>query len=270
MSRNSHIEKIALSLSPKEAVLTHVARLQQFDSLRDYLDSIPARREAVHPLQQLSEQVERCVQETLSEDDDDKIERAVRSALRDVGFLFFLHEHLNEMVANREALLAALSELIDEKLGRMIASNPGKVSPGSPDEVVLQSRFERFIQTAEGFAEGLYALTATVKNIEDKYFNGNSISFRSSQLAMKEMIEQLERGVTLYNNLLAPRCPWAQPPIDLANLRTAASKTARAMCADLVDVARADALSQLGDRTGARKIAHQVVERIAGRHLQGT
>src|SRR5438552_17112131 len=109
MSRKSRIEKITLSLSPKQALLTHVAGLRQFDSLRDYLASIPARGDAVHPLQQLSEQVERCVEETLLEDEDDEIERAIRIALRDLGFLYFLHEHLNELVANREALLTALS-----------------------------------------------------------------------------------------------------------------------------------------------------------------
>jgi len=269
MSLDSRIEKINLSLSPKQAVLTHVARLQRFRSFRECQASMFARSGAVHPLQQLSEQAERNVEETLSEAEDHKIERAVQIALRDLGFLFFLHEHLNELITNREGLLAALSELIDEKLGRMIASSPRKVNPWSHDELVLQSRFERFVRTVEAFAEGFYSLTATVRNIEDKYFNGNSILFSLSKQAMKEMREQFERGVTLYNNL-APQCPWPQPPIDLENLRTAANKTARAMCADLVDMARADALNHLGDRAGGHRIARRIAERMAGTDLQET
>ncbi len=269
MSHNSRIEKIDLLLSPKQAVLSHVARLVQFGSVFEYRASTSARLDSVHPLQHLSEQVERCVEETLSEEDDDKIERTLWIALRDVGFLFFLHEYLNDLVASRAGLLAVLSELVDEKLGRMIDLSPRKVTSGSQDEIVLKSRFVGFTETVETLASSLYSLAATVKNIEDKYFNGNSILFSSPRLAVNEIGEQLERSVTVYNNL-ASRCPWAQPPIDLEKSRTAASKTARATCADLVDMARADALNHLGDRTGARTIARRVAGRLAGTHLQGT
>jgi hypothetical protein len=268
MSKLSRLKRIAVSLTPEQIALSFAARIQKFESLSSYSASLFEQWDEVPPFEELVEQVRESVESAMPKQSDKEVARAVHAALQEAIFRFVLQRNGIALVAQEERVLALLLLLLNEQLGRIVTSSVATKSVERHDELILKDRCQCFVQTVEAFATQLHALSTAIKSLEDRYFKGMEILFQESRLLMPQMMEQLERAVNIFNSQVAPGCPWAEPRIDLDQLREAGCRNALAMSADLVDAAKSETLAYLGNRTASRQIARRIAERAAVKHRQ--
>ena len=82
--RLSNIER---SLDPQETMLLWLAEARHYPSVLALAQSLKGKADGAHPLYRLPEQVEAAVRRRLASEPPDKVERAVRDAIRDVAAL---------------------------------------------------------------------------------------------------------------------------------------------------------------------------------------
>jgi hypothetical protein len=254
------VRKITLALTPQQGAINHVANVRQHTSFDDYSRFFLDRWEEPS-FEELCAQVVDSVEVAMPAAEDGEVARAVRAAVRETAFLCFLHQYVTALVTQEERILALMSLLADEMLGRVL-STPGNPAVGSHDELVLKTRAVDFVQTARGLALHVYALSAAVRSIEGSYFKGTGVLFESSAATMREIMEHLE-STAAYNALVAERHTWVNTALDLQNLRAVSCDRARSISADLVGMAEVDALRYIGDQEGAREIMRRLAERMA-------
>lgn len=264
MSLHSRVRKITLALTPQQAALSYVACVRQHTSFEDYSRFFLERWEEP-PFEELCAQVVDSVEVAMPAAEDGEVARAVRAALRETAFLCCLHHHVTALVAQEERILALMSLLAEERLGRVL-STPGNPAVGSHDESVLKTRADDFVEAAGGLALCVYALSAAVRSIESSYFKETSVLFDSSAATMREIREHLESTAAVYNALVAEGYTWANTALDLQNLRAVSCDRARSISADLVGMAEVDALRYIGDQEGAREVLRRLAERMANSH----
>ena len=89
------IEKLESSLTPKQAVIKWMQDVHQYPSMLDYSMSLKGAPETAFPMQLLPNQVERAVESRLKGRPKDEVWSEVRDAVRDVIFIFHLHQQAN-------------------------------------------------------------------------------------------------------------------------------------------------------------------------------
>lgn len=104
------LDKVTLRLTPRQAISTWMAEAHVFGSSVAYAQSLPDQGEQAHPLNQLTRRVEVAVREALRGEERETLERAVRQAIEDIAFLYFLQHRLNLRVL--EALPALRLQLL--------------------------------------------------------------------------------------------------------------------------------------------------------------
>jgi hypothetical protein len=261
MSRKSRVRNIMISLTPKQAAINYVTQLQRFGSLADYCASPRDQGRVVPGLMELTGQIKDAVEDAFPEGDGRELAMAVKAGVEEVTFLVFLHDHIIGLVAQEERILVVLTELAEDKLRLVISSNARRPCARSDDVLILGTRCESFVMTIECLVIQLHSLSGTVKYIEDRYFDGLSILFKSSKILLKEIEERLAAVLEL-SNVLAPEYPRDVPTVDLENWRNVARRKSEFNCTSLVNLARADALSHLGDRSGAHKVGLRISEHL--------
>ena len=86
------IEKIEGSLTPKQAVILWMQEAHQYRNMSEYVLFLRGQPNTVAPLWHLPDQVERATRESMKCHHQEVVEAAVRRAVRDVFFLFHLHQ----------------------------------------------------------------------------------------------------------------------------------------------------------------------------------
>jgi hypothetical protein len=255
------VRKIMVSLTPKQAATNYVTQLQGFESFADYCASPRDPGRVVPSLVELAAQIEDVIEGALSEADDRELAKAVKAGVEEVIFLVFLHHHVIGLVAQDERILVVLTELAEEKLKLVISSSARRPFPGSDDLLILRTRCESFVETTECLVKLFYRLSGTAKCVEDRYFDGLSILFKSSRIILEQIEERLAEVMEL-NNALAPKYPHDIPVVDLENWRDVARQKSEWTCSNLIDMAKADALSYLGDCSGASRAKLRISDRF--------
>jgi hypothetical protein len=261
MSRSSRVQDIARSLTSKQTAKNYVTQLQRFDSFVDYCASANDPGRIVPRLAELAAQIEDAIEDALSEADDRELAKAVKAGIEEVAFLVFLHQHVIGLIAQEERVLVLLAQLAEEQLKLAISLSARRLVPGSDDALILRTRWESFGATTELLVTQFYSLSETVKYLENRYFDGLSILFKSSRILLEQIEEQLE-GVIKLSDMLAPRGDHDVPIVDLKNWRDVAHRKSEQTSSDLIDMAKADAMSYLGDSSGARRATCRISDRL--------
>ena len=117
------IEKLKTALSPKQAILLWLQEAHSFNTVEEYVRHLKDQRDIAWPIDRLTTQVEEAVKQDRKGQPNEKINRAIRSAYRDVLFLFYLHQRVNSKLISESRyywtqcllLIRELKSLINEQ-----------------------------------------------------------------------------------------------------------------------------------------------------------
>lgn len=115
MNQDKRLEKLAGSLTPKQAVILWMQEAHQYDNLREYVRFLKDQPEGAAPITRLSDQIDRSVRQAMrGQRKPIIVDAAVRRELRDLLFLFHLHKRVNTFFMDEQRawdpLKAALAE----------------------------------------------------------------------------------------------------------------------------------------------------------------
>lgn len=94
--RGPRLDKIQDSLTPTQAVVLWMDEAHQFPSITTYAETLLDKPEPVHPLNRMIRQVETSALKATKGMPRVVKDRAVERAIRDVTFLFYVHNGANE------------------------------------------------------------------------------------------------------------------------------------------------------------------------------
>ena len=117
---NRRVEKLESSLTPKQAILLWLQEAHAFDGMEEYVRHLKNQPDSAAPLFKLPSQVEEGVRQTLKDKSKEEINRAIHQAHKDVLFLFFLHQRVNDKLNTEERDYRSQAMLLTSKLGSML------------------------------------------------------------------------------------------------------------------------------------------------------
>ena len=164
---------------------------------------------------------------------------------------------LAEEVRRRESLLESM--------------HVGKT--GGHDEELFHQRIEHWKNLAEGSFLELRILRGAIDYINQRYFDGQQTLFPREAEGLDQLMDLVEKLVDIYNQDLAdglerlerlmnntgPEERKVRLTIDLADLIGRTGASANEQVVYLVDMAKADALDLLGERSAALELVDRHV-----------
>ena len=114
------IEKIEGSLTPKQAVILWMQEAHQCRDMSEYVLFLMDKPNSAAPLWRLPDQVERATRESMKGHHKEVVEAAVRRAVRDVFFLFHLHQQVNAKIMLEQRDWDRLRTVLAEYLHIMV------------------------------------------------------------------------------------------------------------------------------------------------------
>jgi hypothetical protein len=259
MTNNSRrLDKLQLSLTPKQAILFWMEEAHQYDTMDQYVRALKDGPDSSWPMATLPQQVAGAVEQALTGRPRKEISRGVRQAIRDVLFLFHLHQQVNgKLMEEQKAFLYRLRWLRAE-LGRLryqkLVSQASP--PGIRTRVPRSQDLTRWQEEAELFLEELHGLRLAVMTISKRYFDGHDLLFPALTESLDYLINAMEALAEMFNEDLVLR---KGARADVATVGGMAGDISAAQVAFLVDMARAEALDAMGET--------QAGVAIVGRHI---
>ena len=137
----------------------------------------------------------------------------------------------------------------------------------------LRGKAQQWREMTEDYLGELYSFRQAISSINHRYFEGQSGLFPGSAHALSQLLEQAEKLVNVYNRNLAADLELLdravdgsdaqgsenRHTIDLSNLRGRTQGAATNQAAYLVDMAKAEALDQMGDTQAATDLVERYV-----------
>jgi hypothetical protein len=257
MTNNSRrLDKIEVSLTPKQAILFWMEEAHQHDTMEQYVRSLKGRPDSAWPMATLPKQVAAAVEQALKGQPREEVSRGVRQAVRDVLFLFHLHQQANrKLMEKQEAFLFRLRWLRAE-LGRLrYQKMAGQALPsGIRTRVPRRQDVTRWQEEAELFLEELHGLRLTSMTISKRYFDGHDLLFQALKEGLDYLVKAMEALAEMFNEDLAS---MKQVRSDVAVVEVKAGAIGADQVAFLMDMAKAEAL----DHMGQNKRASAIMER---------
>jgi len=124
MSQNKkRIEKIEGSLTPKQAVILWMQEAHRYRDMSEYVLFLRGQPDTAAPLWHLPDQVEQATRESMKSQSKEVIKAAVRRAVRDVFFLFHLHQQVNAKIMLEQRAWDLLRTVLAEYLHSMVTED---------------------------------------------------------------------------------------------------------------------------------------------------
>jgi hypothetical protein len=89
------LDKLEVSLTPKQAILLWMEEAHQYDTMEQYVQSLKPGPESAWPLAILPDKVATSVEQAMKGRPKQEVNRVARRAIRNVLFLFHLHQQVN-------------------------------------------------------------------------------------------------------------------------------------------------------------------------------
>jgi hypothetical protein len=113
------LDKIEVSLTPKQAILLWMEEAHQYDAMEQYVQSLKPGPESAWPLCVLPEKVSTAVEQAMKGRPKPEVARVARQAVRDVLFLFHLHQQVNRMLMEKQEAFLFRLRWLRAELGRL-------------------------------------------------------------------------------------------------------------------------------------------------------
>jgi hypothetical protein len=259
------MDKIAKSLTPEQALIAWLEEAQKFESVNEYAMRVIERPEDFPHLGDIVEQVELAVSDRTQGEPEEKVRKAIRNAVREASFLYFLHFQVNRHFCSVAQAMSLRSLLLLERssgsLRNPIPSESDADGDGNWRDDLRSHALEAF------------TLNAAIEQLSQRYFDNHQILWRSAAEQLKSNIEVIywiknrREDLFYFANWKRSRGKKRHPgshekerpnfDFDLELLKESIDpKNAGKF---LVDLAYAETLEFMGDRKGALKFTESLV-----------
>jgi len=272
------LDRVENSLTPKQAIILWMQEAHQFPSMGDYVKSLLDKPESAFPLWRLPEQVERAARDAMKGQPKPTIEMAVRRAVRDVVFLFHLHQHLNRKAMEEQRAWNLLLVVLAERLRGMIreeyfratlqevairvdTETPcrrrrgllGNLHALSKEHERKTGRLKEWQALAELFLAELYAFQQLVTLVSRRHFDGCQALFPDPAQGLSEVTRSAEQLVSVFNDTPGENAERACV-VNLEAPRRSAGKDAARQASYIVDMAKAEAFDFMGEKQASLEL----------------
>jgi hypothetical protein len=141
-------------------------------------------------LKRLTQRVEIAVRDRMKGEHEVRVQRAVRAAVSEVGFLYFRCLAVNGQFAAQCQSIALLGVLSRERASAALRETTGTQSP------VDRDRYDTSHEDFRSYAIQVFALKAAIEQIAKEYFDNNQVLWKS----FTEQLENFIRFVNLITN----------------------------------------------------------------------
>ena len=237
------LRSIERSLDPQETMLLWLVESRKHASMLDLFRSLKGRPDGAHPLYRLPEQVEAAVRRRLTAEPE-KVERAVRDAVRDVAALWHLFFVLNTCVMADVRLMWAYLLLLVHVVARWSRDDLGRPSPVFEEQV-------------RAYLTDLVVWHGVVDTISQRHFQSYDPLLPEARKQLDDLRKFAEDQLVRFNDHLAylvwkknesgKRTPKLPEPIEWETLRAELADQAAAQVSLLVDIGRAEACEMMGE-----------------------
>jgi hypothetical protein len=249
------LAKLEASRSPTDVVLAWLAEAQEWPTVPAYLATLVDLPPEAWPLGRLAEGVEASVRAS-TEGTPDEVWQAVRWAVGDAWFLLELVLALNLAARQIRDIEGLRWALLTKWLGLLAAEAElaERTRLGDPAHAAREAQDWRDL-----LAFSLTTLSsedAARVTLERRYFDGQPVLFPALAREWADLVERLEWLVAHADRLPELRAA-GEDGLGLEVLRAGAAEGALARASELIDSARIEALTMLGERERAAAIIEQ-------------
>ncbi len=247
----SRLDKIENSLTPKQAVVAWMEEAHKFATPDDYVDWLAKHPGEQLPLNRLADQVELATYKWMKGAPRDELERVIRNQVREVAFLFFLQRRVNLGFQCELRSLRLLAVLAFEHV--RTASQEQRRSRRTPPSVVNDP-----FREAGSLAFEVLGHKGVVEDVANKYFDGHPVLFRGLAEDLAQLVEEVHTIRDEYKSLALQESLYRKGKerrvgvgykyrIDWERLKTLEERVSFKCSESLIEMARAEALSFLGE-----------------------
>ena len=259
--RRRRVHRIEVGLTPCQAAVLWLQEAHEFASMEAYAEWLTAQPDASFPLFRLHDMVVPAVAQAMKGAAREARERAVLAALRDVEFLFFIHQRANaRILSDWRALHLEVTMLT------LQPSVAGRATTRNRNEIGGRKWWR---ENAENTLLELCALGETMRVLAETYFGGNSVLFPRAAEALASWREKAEVLIDKRNENIrfaGPRGSRARlkdEPIDVDAIKVLALEAAKPLVAEIVALAKSEVYTMMGDREAASDAVVNLVVRAA-------
>jgi hypothetical protein len=265
MSQDRRLDKVAGSLTAKQAVILWLEEIRQYQSVYEYVQFLRGLPENAAPIPRLTGQIGHAVREAMKGRPKEFVEDAVRRAVKDVVFLVKLCNRINFKGYAEQRAWSVMVALLAEMQNRVLTEylleyflnrnkRLARSYPRRTQRERIKELFQNWKNNAETFLNDLYGFQSAVTYIRTHYFDGHEVLFADLNQFVADFIRTSEDLVRMFND----SCTEAMRRdclMDLDEVRKGSDKKATEQTACLVDMAKADTLDALGEYKAARELA---------------
>ena len=186
----NRMDKIAKSLTPKQAVIASMEEAHRFESLSEYALVTVERPEEVTDFAALIEQVEFGVRDRMKGETAKKVQKTVRDAVGETAFLYHLHLKVNGHFGYEARSMGLMGLLLLERDCAAMQEPTGTR--------LYLDRYDAKHINLPYYAKEVFTLKAAVEQVAKRYFDNH-------QVLWKSFAEQLENFIQIINQTVANR-----------------------------------------------------------------
>lgn len=260
MSRSRRrLDKIETSLTPTQAAAPWMDEAHRFPSMAAYVDSLQDGPDAAWPLHVLADQIQTATLEAMKGRPKKAKNWAVRRALRDVAYLFFVHQEANGRILQNWRGMHLGVILLATGSRRLMPVGNSKSERDDGRRDVWCSRSKVILTDLYEYREAMDLLSRT-------YFAGHWVLFRDATHGLDFCIEATETLVENHNDeieFLARGRSAAERKrllLDVDSLRKGVHESAAELVGDIAALAKGEALELVGESEQSRTVVKRHFE----------
>ena len=259
------MDRIETSLTPTQAVVLWMGEAHRFPSVAAYVDSLVDGPDTAWPLHRLAELIEPATLEAVKGRPRKAKHWAVKQALRDVAFLFFVHQEANGIIEQEWRAMHLGVNLLAAGWREALPAGDGE-SKGD------HCRSEVWRHRAKAILVDLHKHRETVDLLSRTYFAGHPLLFRDADDGLAFCIEAAETLVEAHNDEIE-FSSRVRPPaerdnllLDVESLKRRVQESAGELVEDIAVLTRGEALELVGESEQARMVVkrHHQARSTAG------
>ena len=247
--RRGRLQRIEVSLTPTQAAVLWLQEAHRFESMQAYVEWLAGHPETAYPLHRLHDLVVPAVEQAMKGADREACDQAIRAAVREVAFLFFVHQQANARI---------LSDWRAWHFGvALLTHDPAQAGGAAPQGQERDLRHEQWREHAANTLRELCALTEAMRVLGDRYFGGHAVLFPQAAEGLAFCVGTAERLIENHNDDMRfagrrkSRARLTDELIDVKAITAGAPAVATLLVPEIVALAKSEVHSLMGEQDAA-------------------
>jgi hypothetical protein len=251
--RRRRLGKIETSLTPTQAMVLWMDEAHRFPSMVKYADSLLDGPDNAWPLHRLTDQIEAATLEAMKGRSNREKDWAVKRAVRDVAFLFFVHQGANVRFLQEWRAMHLGVMLLAAGSRRLMPIGNSRSEGDDGRRDVWRSRAKVTLAELHGYREAMEMLSRT-------YLAGHGVLFHEAADGLEFCVKAAETLVENYNHEVEfsvrgrSAAERKRLLLDVEPLRKGVHKSAMELVEDIVALAKGEALELVGESERSRSV----------------